>query len=52
MVQTTARLYDQFQCVCEFYVADTNLLIRISSERGPCSSGMCFLQQRTDYKPT
>lgn len=42
MVQTMARLYDQSQYVCEFYVADRNLVIRIFSERGPCSSGMCF----------
>jgi len=33
MVQTMARLCDQSQCVCEFYVADTNLAIRIFSEK-------------------
>lgn len=33
MVQTLARLYDQSQRVCKFYVADTNLAIRIFSER-------------------
>lgn len=50
MVQNIARLYNQSQCICKFYIPHIISVIRIFSKRGPCSSNICFLQIRNDYQ--